>query len=202
MQTTHGGDQPAVKHAARAQQRREFLPAARELLEVDDEEQRLGADERGDDDPDAEVEHLVGVEPGLPGAARRHPQPEQIGRGQQHAVRVDGDRSELKQDWMHGVPAPEGRKSSRRRQSMMAASATLKAQKCQPRHDASTIVEHVAGGGAIDQVADRAAENAWRRPAARADRSPARTRRTRRRRPAPASPPASARSSCPETPSR
>ena len=42
----HGRDQPAVEHAARAQQRRELLPAAREVVEVDDEQQRLGADER------------------------------------------------------------------------------------------------------------------------------------------------------------
>ena len=41
----------------------------------------------------------------------------------------------------------------------MAASATLKAQKCQPLPRRIDEVEHVAGGGAIDQVADRSSQN-------------------------------------------
>ena len=87
-------DQPAVEHAARSQQRRELLPAAGEVLEVDDEEQRLGADEGGDDHPDQEVHDPVAVDAGGAGAPHGEPQAQQVGRGQQHAVRVDGDRTE------------------------------------------------------------------------------------------------------------
>ena len=70
----------------------------------------LGANEGSDDHPDPKVEHSIGVESRLSRAACRHPQAEQIGGGEQHAVRVNSDRPDLKQDWMHVVPALEGPK--------------------------------------------------------------------------------------------
>ena len=82
-------DQAAVEHAARPRQRQQVLRRRAELIEVDDEQQQLRADQRGDDDVDAEVEHARRVEPPLLGAAHRQPEPEQIGRGEQHAVGVD-----------------------------------------------------------------------------------------------------------------
>ena len=132
MQTSDRGDQAAVEHAARPQQRRELLPAARELLEIDDEQQRLGADQRRDDHPDAEVEHLVGVESRLPRAPRRHPEAEQIGGGQQHAVGVDGDRARAQTGLDARRPSPRRSRIISTTPIVMAASATLNAQKCQP----------------------------------------------------------------------
>ena len=41
-----------------------------------------------------QVEHAVAVEAGGAGAPHRHAEAEQIGGGQQHAVGIDGDRSE------------------------------------------------------------------------------------------------------------
>src|SRR6185503_1517533 len=73
------------------------------MLEVDDEEQRLGADEGGDDHPDQEVHDPVAVDAGGAGALHGEPQAQQVCRGEQHAVRINGDRTGVKQDWMHDV---------------------------------------------------------------------------------------------------
>jgi hypothetical protein len=96
-----GGDQPAIEHAARTQQGGELLPTAGEVLEVDNEQQRLGADKRADDHPDAEVHDPRVIEARCLGAPDGHPQAEQIGGGEQHAVGINGERSRVKQDWMH-----------------------------------------------------------------------------------------------------
>ena len=77
--------------------------------------------------------HLVAVDAGGAGAPHRQPEAQQVGGGQQHAVGIDGERSELKQDWMHGVPAPRISRIMKTTPTVMAASATLNAQKCQPR---------------------------------------------------------------------
>jgi hypothetical protein len=47
-----------------------------ELLEVDDQQQQLRADQRRDDDVDAQVEDARGVEPPTLRAAHRQPQAE------------------------------------------------------------------------------------------------------------------------------
>ena len=74
--------------------------------------------------------------PSMPAArARLHgqPQAQQVGGGEQHAVRVDGDRTSVKQDWMHGVlPNPRISRIMKITPTVIAASATLNAQKCQP----------------------------------------------------------------------
>ena len=61
------------------------------VSEVGDQQQQLGADERADDDVDAEVEDALRVEAARPRADQRELQAEQIGRRQQHAVGVDGE---------------------------------------------------------------------------------------------------------------
>ncbi len=94
-------DQPAVKHAARPQQRQQFLRIPAERVEFDDQEQQLRAGERADDDPDAEVHHPVRIESALAGADQCELQPQQVGGGQQDAVGVDREASDFKQDWMH-----------------------------------------------------------------------------------------------------
>ena len=71
-------------------------------MHVDGEEQQLGADERADDDPDAQVHHPLLIEGARARAHQREPQPEQVGDGEQDAVGVDGEATDIKQDGMHG----------------------------------------------------------------------------------------------------
>src|SRR5262249_44922672 len=81
---------------------------ALERLKVGDEQQELRADQRTDDDIDAQVHHPGAVEMARLGALERQLQAKQVGGGEQNAVRVDRDRSnegnrprQLKQSWMH-----------------------------------------------------------------------------------------------------
>ena len=97
-------DQAAVEHAARARQRQQLARIGAERAEVGDEQQQLRADQRADDDVDAEVEHARLVEAARLGADHRELQAEQVGGGQQDAVGVDviaESESELKQSWIH-----------------------------------------------------------------------------------------------------
>jgi hypothetical protein len=74
---------------------------AAELVEVNDEEEQFGADERRDDDVDTQVEHPVGVEAPTPRPLHGQPKSKQIRRREQDTVRVYRDRSETKQFWIH-----------------------------------------------------------------------------------------------------
>ena len=98
----HGdrGDQAAVEHAARSHQRQQLArDCCRERVEVDDQQQQLRADQRADDDPDAEVHDPVGIEAARPGAHQRELQAEQVGGGQQHAVGVDREARRSQTGW-------------------------------------------------------------------------------------------------------
>ena len=66
----HREDQPAVEDAARLRQRQQLLRIAREEPPVLVEEQQLRADQRADDDPDAQVHHPIAVEAAGAGADR------------------------------------------------------------------------------------------------------------------------------------
>ena len=103
---------------------------------------------------------VIGVEPGLPRAARGHPEPDQIGGGQQDAVGVDGDRVRGQTGLDARRPSPTRSKIISTTPTEMAASATLNAQKCQPRKRKIHVVEHIAGSRAIDQIADRSSQYA------------------------------------------
>ncbi len=110
-------EQPAVKHAS---QPREIQQVARvlELIEVDDEQEQLGADKRGNDDVDPEVQHPVRVQSPFLCPPHRQAEAEQVGGGQQDAIGIDGERSEFKQLWIHVfVPDQAARGSSARRRS-------------------------------------------------------------------------------------
>ena len=74
------------------------------MIEVDEEQQQLRADQRGDDDGDAEVERAVRIEPAALRARHRQPQAEQVRGGQQHAVGVDRDWPELEEFRIHASP--------------------------------------------------------------------------------------------------
>ena len=54
-----GEDQPAVEHAAGARERQQLARVGGERPEVGDQQQQLRADQRADDDVDAEVEDAV-----------------------------------------------------------------------------------------------------------------------------------------------
>ena len=126
-----GGDQPAVEHAAGPHQRHQLARILPERVEVDDQQQQLGADQRADDDPDAQVHDPVGVEAARPRTHQRELQAEQVGGRQQHAVGVDGEPADLKQYGMHVVvPSAEHVEDHEDRADRIAASATLNAQKC------------------------------------------------------------------------
>src|SRR5260221_3729284 len=58
----HCENEAAVEHAPDAHQRQELARVGRERLEVDDEEQQFRADERADDDVDAEIEDAIAVD--------------------------------------------------------------------------------------------------------------------------------------------
>src|SRR3989442_14495008 len=96
-----GEDEAAVEHAARTRQREQLVRIRLERPEIGDQQQQLRADERADDDVDAEVEHAVRVEAARLRANHRELQADQIRRGEQDAVRVQRDRPELKQSWIH-----------------------------------------------------------------------------------------------------
>ena len=96
-------DQSAVEHAGRADQVHQPGRAQRELVVIDDQQQQLGADQRADDDPDAEVHDPVRIEPAGAGPHQRELQAEQVGGGQQQAVGVDREAGDLKQNGMHAV---------------------------------------------------------------------------------------------------
>src|SRR5207302_7909525 len=95
---------------------------APERLKVRDEQQQLRADERADDDVDAEIHYAIGVEAALPCADQRELQTEQIRGGQQDAIGIDCQRSEVrnrpgqfKQLWIHARLVPAYRELSRSR---------------------------------------------------------------------------------------
>ena len=133
MPTATASDQPAVEDAARPHQREDLAGVLDEVLEVDEDQQGLGADERRDDDPDAEVHHLV-ADPGRRGRARTIAscRPARYAAASSSAVGVDRDRARVQTasgTW-------RGPRMMSRMSAMapivMAASATLNAQKCQP----------------------------------------------------------------------
>ena len=103
--------QAAVEHAARPRQRQQLRRIGPKRPEVRDEQQQLRADERADDDVDAEVEHADRVEAARLRADHGELQTEQVRRGEQHAVGVDGDRAEVKQSWIHASEPPAYRES-------------------------------------------------------------------------------------------
>ncbi len=107
-----GEDQAAVEDPARPRQRQQLARVRDEHLGVGQEQQQLGADEGADDDVDAEVEDAVGVEASCFRPHHRQLQAEQIRRRQQDAVGVDGDRTELKQSWIHACLRSAYRESS------------------------------------------------------------------------------------------
>ena len=92
----HREDQSAVEHTAGSGEREQFPGRAAELVEVDEQQHQLRADERRDDDVDAEVEHAIGIEAPALRAGHRQSEPEQVRRGQEDAVRIDGEWAELK----------------------------------------------------------------------------------------------------------
>src|SRR5437763_3757162 len=101
-------DEAAVEDAARSRQCQELARVGCVRSEVGDDQQQLRANERADDDVDAEVEHAVRVEAAVLRPNARELQTQQVRRGQQNAVRVDRNRSEererprqLKQSWVH-----------------------------------------------------------------------------------------------------
>ena len=128
--TSDRHDQPAVEHASRSHQRHQF---GRVLIGVpfDDEQQQLGADERAHDDPDAEVHHPVGIEAARSGAHRART-----------AARADTQRPAgrrrcrpgtrgLQTEWDAWCrPRPIMSSRTRIAPMLIAASATLNAQKC------------------------------------------------------------------------
>ena len=89
--------------AKMSQQRQQLRRAPPERVVIDDEQQELRPGERADDDPDAEVHHPGGVETARPRPRQRELQPQQVCRGKQHAVGVDGKAADLKEDGMHVV---------------------------------------------------------------------------------------------------
>jgi hypothetical protein len=72
----HRRDQSAVEHAARSRQRQQLTGVAAVVVELDDVQQELGADEGADDDVDAQVEHPRRVETARLGALHREAQAE------------------------------------------------------------------------------------------------------------------------------
>src|SRR5438094_846383 len=80
-----GENQAAIKHAARACERQKLTWIRGERAEVGDEQQELRADERADDDVDAEVEDPVRVEAARLRPHARELQPEEVRGGEQHA---------------------------------------------------------------------------------------------------------------------
>ena len=116
-----GGDEAAVKHAARSGEHENLVGVVAEVVEVDEEQQQLRADERGDDDVDAEIEQASGVESGLAPAHDGELQAGEIGGRQHDAVRVDRQRpdaedfGDFKQSRVH-VPLPARRAASALRQ--------------------------------------------------------------------------------------
>src|SRR5204862_4067825 len=102
-----GDDQAAVEHSARSQQREQLARIGAERIEVGDQQQQLGADQRADDDVDAEVEHPVRVEAAVVRADDSQLQPQQVGGSKQDTVGVqsnladDRDRSQLQQLRVH-----------------------------------------------------------------------------------------------------
>ena len=82
-----------------------------ERTKVRDQQQQLGADERADDDVDAEIQDADGVETTRLRAHHGELQAEQVRRGEQDPVGVDGDRPQLKQSWIHACQPPACRES-------------------------------------------------------------------------------------------
>ena len=97
-------DQPAVEYAALAREVQQLRRVGAKRREVRDEQKQLRADERGDDDVDAQIENARLVEPACFCPADCQLQAEEIGRRQQDAVGVNRDRAEFKQSWIHGCP--------------------------------------------------------------------------------------------------
>ena len=101
----------------------------------------------------------VGSSPRAFARAMREPQPEQVGGGEQHAVGVDREGAELKQvrDACSVVRAPGHVEQIDEIATpiVMAASATLNAQKCQPRQYDVHEVDDVALARPIDRLPRR-----------------------------------------------
>jgi hypothetical protein len=95
------GEQAAVEHAACPHEREQLARLVPEVVEVDEDQHQLGADECRDDEVDPEVHHPGAVDPAPArpddGQLQRH----QVGGCQQDAVRVHGPITDLKQDGMH-----------------------------------------------------------------------------------------------------
>jgi hypothetical protein len=151
--TATASDQPAVEHAARAEEREELAGCCEKVLEVDDEQQELRADERGDDDVDAEVHHPRGVEAARACPRERELQARQVGGGEQHAVGVDAEigpssaavgacRAVRSMSRMSAAPDGDRRVGDVERPEVPAAPVEI------------DEVDDVAEAGAIDQVAD------------------------------------------------
>ena len=162
----HGDDQPAVEHAGRARERQDLARLLAEVVEIDDDQHQLGADERRDDEVDPEVHDPRGVEAragarGRPPAAARPDTPRPAAR---RTCRPASCRSQTGWDTCRFTRSSSTKTSMA--PTVIDASATLNAQKCQPPPVDVHEIDDVAGVQPIDQVAERAAEN-QREPDAR-----------------------------------
>ena len=99
----HRGDEAPVKDPPGAEQIEELGGVRRVLVELDNEEEQLRADQRADDDPDPQIHHAVGIEAPRPCAHQRELQTQQVRRSEQDAVGVDREAPDFKQDWVHVV---------------------------------------------------------------------------------------------------
>ncbi len=116
-----GRDETAVEHTARPGEHENLVGVVAEIVEIDEEQEQLGAYQGRDDDVDAEIQQASGIESGLAASHDGELQAGEI-RGSQHdAVRVDRQRPDaedfgnFKQSRVH-VPLPARRAASALRQ--------------------------------------------------------------------------------------
>ena len=127
-----GGDQAAVEDAARADQRQQLAPGSA----GDCPQSTISSSSLA---PTSALMMIqmprsmtrFGSRPRALARTSANCRPEQVGGGQQHAVGVDREAADLKQDGIHGCrPRPIMSRRTRIAPTVIAASATLNAQKC------------------------------------------------------------------------
>ena len=69
--------------------------------EVHDHQHQLGSDEGADDAYEAHIEDPLAVQTGAASPVDGVAQGQDVGRGQDHAVAVDADETEIEQEWIH-----------------------------------------------------------------------------------------------------
>ena len=180
-----GGDQAAVEHAGRAEQVQQLAASSSRTCRARRRaSMQLGADERADDDPDAEVHDPVRVEAARPRAHQRELQPEQVRGGQQQRRRCrrGSRRSQTGWDAWRASEADHIEQDEDRADRDGGVGNVERPEVRRAPVDVDEV-DDVPDDGAIDQVAERAAEDE-RQPerarAARESRAASRRRRSRR----------------------